>query len=88
MEQPGITFCSVSYPNLPEDIMKTTNTCYVRLHGVPKLFYSGYGESQLQHIRDNILAGRFEKAFVYFNNTASNEGVLNAVDFKNIVQQP
>lgn len=88
LAQAGITFCSVSYPNLPEDIMKTTNTCYVRLHGVPKLFYSGYSEAQLEHLHDNILAGGFEKAFVYFNNTASNEGVLNAMAFKSIVQQP
>ena len=88
LAQAGITFCSVSYPNLPEDIMKTTNTCYVRLHGVPKLFYSGYGDEQLKYLRDNILAGGFEKAFVYFNNTASNEGVLNAMDFKNHVLQP
>jgi uncharacterized protein YecE (DUF72 family) len=31
-----ITFCSISYPELPDDIIKTTDTLYYRFHGVPQ----------------------------------------------------
>jgi uncharacterized protein YecE (DUF72 family) len=78
----NISFCSISHPSLPATIVANTSTVYVRMHGVPKMFYSGYGPKQLQQLHDDILKKRgVRQAFVYFNNTAGVEGVLNAQEF-------
>jgi len=80
----GITFCSVSYPNLPTEVMATTSTGYVRLHGTPRLFYSEYSEAELEGLHNELLAQNFTEAFVYFNNTASEAAIENAIFFKSL----
>src|SRR5436190_9997108 len=54
----NITFCSVSHPAMPGTIIANTATMYVRLHGVPKMFYSGYTEEQLEQLYRSILKKR------------------------------
>ncbi|RZK12277.1 MAG: DUF72 domain-containing protein [Flavobacterium sp.] len=79
----NITFCSVSYPNLPNDIIQTNEIGYVRFHGVPKLFYSSYNDEELKQVADFLFSNaEFKKTFVYFNNTASVAGILNAIELK------
>ena len=81
-----IIFCNVSYPKLPNDIVNTTTTAYIRLHGVPKLFYSGYNDAQLQQMTNSILENSaIDSAYIYFNNTASSEGILNALVLKKFI---
>ncbi len=78
-----LIFCSVSYPNLPNAIIATTLTGYVRLHGDPKLFYSEYSEAELSKICNELeRARKIKTAFIYFNNTASTAGILNALAIK------
>ena len=80
----NITFCSVSYDKLPSDLIETNSIGYVRLHGVPRLFYSEYAQSELQKLHDDIRKYSFNEIFVYFNNTASEAGILNAVEMKKL----
>ena len=80
-EQNKITFCSVSYPGLPEDILTSFPLTYVRLHGNKKLFYSSYSSEELEHIKKQL---EHKSGFIYFNNTASEAGILNALEFKGI----
>jgi len=75
----NITFCSVSHPQLPETIFYKSPLIYIRLHGTPKMFYSGYSPEQLNDIKNKT---KGKNAFVYFNNTAGEEGILNALEFK------
>ncbi len=82
LHEHGVVFCNVSYPTLPEEIVRTDNIGYVRLHGVPKLFYSGYSIEYLADLHDQITGQGWEKSFVYFNNTASESGIFNALEFK------
>lgn len=82
----NVIFCNVSYPGLPENIIATTNTGYVRLHGNRKLFYSGYETAELESLSAGTIAAGWKKAFVYFNNTASVEGIRNALAFREIVK--
>jgi uncharacterized protein YecE (DUF72 family) len=80
-----ITFCSVSHPNLPATIVENTSTVYIRLHGVPKMFYSGYTEADLQKIKTTIAKKiKIKDGFVFFNNTADDEGILNALQFQQL----
>ncbi|MBS7253535.1 DUF72 domain-containing protein [Flavobacterium branchiicola] len=78
----NITFCSVSYPKLPKTIFKDFPLIYIRLHGIPKLFYSSYSPEELLEIKNEIAS---KSAFIYFNNTASEAGILNALEMKRIV---
>jgi uncharacterized protein YecE (DUF72 family) len=77
----NITFCSVSYPNLPRTVFTDFPLVYVRFHGIPKLFYSSYDTPQLLQIKAEISS---KSGFVYFNNTASEAGILNALEFNQI----
>ena len=82
----GITFCSVSYPMLSDDIITTSDIGYLRLHGVPNLFYSGYDEQQLSDYLTAINNNEnIKEFFVYFNNTASVEGINNALALRGLV---
>lgn len=76
-----ITFCSVSHPQLPETFFTDSDLIYIRLHGNTKMFYSSYSKEELRKITDSA-AGK--KAFIYFNNTASTAGILNALEMKNL----
>jgi len=79
----NLVFCSVNYPKLPTTIIETASTGYVRLHGNPKLFYSEYSSGELNKIYDKIYrANKLKEVFIYFNNTASTAGILNALTFK------
>ncbi|EJL64737.1 DUF72 domain-containing protein [Flavobacterium sp. CF136] len=80
----NITFCSVSHPQLPETIFYKSPLIYIRLHGTPKMFYSGYSPEQLNDIKNKT---KGKNAFVYFNNTAGEEGILNALEFKKIINR-
>lgn len=77
--QHNLIFCSVNYPKLPTDIIATTEIAYVRMHGNPRLFYSEYSGAELQVMMQELKAQGFKNAFVYFNNTASQAGILNAL---------
>jgi len=74
--QAGLTFCSVSYPGLPEDNIVTSNIFYKRMHGVPELFKSSYDEATLTSLAEAIPEDK--TAFIYFNNTMYEAGYSNA----------
>ena len=79
LSQKHIIFCSVSHPTLPATIIANTETIYVRLHGNIKMFYSNYSTEQLNDLYKTVInENKIKEAFIYFNNTASNAGILNA----------
>lgn len=80
----NITMCSVSHPNLPKTIFTDASLIFVRLHGRPKMFYSEYTKEELLKLKDIILKSSAERIFVYFNNTASTAGILNALEMKKL----
>lgn len=74
-----ITFCSVSFPGLPEDIIINTATPYYRFHGVPKLYYSMYTNTFLNQVATKFLQDKkVKKGFFLFNNTATRAALENA----------
>jgi uncharacterized protein YecE (DUF72 family) len=80
-------FCSVSYPGLINEVVTAMPFCYYRFHGVPKLYHSSYTESFLQDVVQQITAHKdAEKAFLYFNNTASAAAIGNAKAVEQMVK--
>lgn len=80
----NITFCSVSHPRLPNTIFTNPDLIYIRLHGKPEMFYSYYTAPELTALKAIIDKKKNKKVFVYFNNTASAGGILNALDMKKL----
>ena len=81
-----IIFCSVSHPTLPATVISNMETVYIRLHGNIKMFYSNYSTKELQDLYDMVVNNKnIKEAFIYFNNTASTAGVLNAQQLMGII---
>lgn len=78
LERNNITFCSVSYPGLPQEVIRTSPRGYVRFHGLTELFKSSYSEQELKTWFENIKAAKFDQTHVYFNNTWFNAAIENA----------
>lgn len=75
----NISFCGISHPLLPDEVVVNTETVYYRFHGVPHLYYSAYNESFLQQVVNAIQkAKQAKQIFVYFNNTAQTAAIQNA----------
>jgi uncharacterized protein YecE (DUF72 family) len=75
----GITFCGISHPSLPGEVIINTNVVYYRFHGVPRLYYSSYNHQQLQQVADAIIkSGAVKNAYLFFNNTADVAAIANA----------
>lgn len=77
-----VIFCNVSFPKLPEMLVATANTGYIRLHGKPKLFYSGYSPETLGKLLLEARKTSWHETFIYCNNTAGVHGVMNALEMK------
>ena len=81
----NITFCSTNYPKLPTGIIEINSIGYVRFHGNPKLFYSKYASEELLEAYLEIKSRNFKQVFIYFNNTASDAGILNAMEMERLI---
>lgn len=83
----NITFCGMSHPELPDDVIRTSPTIYYRFHGVPHLYTSSYETEKLERVAANINKEEGVKdAFVFFNNTAEGAAIQNAKQFQEICE--
>lgn len=73
-----IIFSGVSYPNLPDNVVKTTTNLYYRLHGVPVLYKSSYSEKFLEELSGEVSILKIKEAWIYFNNTWGTAAIENA----------
>ena len=79
-----ITFCGISHPTLPEDIVQNTSLLYYRFHGSPELYKSKYSPQKLSSFIQKVNANNHLKnAFVYFNNDIGGSAIENAVYLQN-----
>jgi uncharacterized protein YecE (DUF72 family) len=81
----NITFCGMSHPNLPADVVTTSDIVYYRFHGVPHLYTSTYTSQELEDVAQRIqnMTG-VKEAFIYFNNTGQAAAVANAKEFREL----
>jgi uncharacterized protein YecE (DUF72 family) len=83
----NITFCGMSHPALPRQVIHNTNTLYYRFHGVPDLYKSKYDLPILQRISDEIESDAATKAaFIYFNNDIDGSAITNAFEMEAYVE--
>lgn len=75
----NITFCGMSHPTLPDEIIQNTPVIYYRFHGVPNLYSSPYSIDDLKKavniIRENT---NTQQGWFYFNNDINASAITNA----------
>jgi uncharacterized protein YecE (DUF72 family) len=87
LKKANITFCSISYPNLPTEVVKTSTVIYYRFHGVPQLYLSSYNEQELQEIADHINSLRgVHEVYAYFNNDIDVHAISNGKSLQQITK--
>lgn len=79
-----ISFCNVSFPNLPDTGICTSSVFYKRMHGVPQLFESVYSREEVDLLYGQLSAAA--NVFVYFNNTSFEGGYTNAGYLSHLVE--
>jgi uncharacterized protein YecE (DUF72 family) len=83
----NITFCSMSHPTLPDEVIRTSKDVYFRFHGVPHLYTSRYDVAVLEKISQAIQdLSEIGEAHVYFNNTANAAAIDNAKQFQELCE--
>lgn len=74
-----VTFCSISYPGLPDAVLKSSEVMYYRFHGVPKLYLSSYSDEALANVAASIQRVRgVSDVYAYFNNDIEVAAIFNA----------
>ena len=80
-----ISFCSISSPDFPDDLICTSKIGYVRFHGEGKNWYDYYySREQLEKWHRKIKESGVQEIYAYFNNDIGANAVKNAAELKNL----
>jgi uncharacterized protein YecE (DUF72 family) len=74
----GITFCSVSAPRLPDDLITTSEILYLRFHGRTRWYRHDYSAEELSQWAERITETDAREAWIYFNNDREGFAIKNA----------
>jgi len=80
-----VVFCSVSAPNLPEALVETSETVYIRFHGKTSWYRYNYSEKELKEWAKRIKKTKAKEVFVYFNNDYNAYAPQNCLKLKEIL---
>ncbi|MDO9384295.1 MAG: DUF72 domain-containing protein [Hyphomicrobiaceae bacterium] len=83
----GTIFCSCSAPRLPDDLIKTADEVYVRLHGPERWYRHDYSKPELADWANRIKASGAKRAWIYFNNDHEAHAPDNAQLMKRLLNK-
>jgi uncharacterized protein YecE (DUF72 family) len=83
----NIIFCSVSSPNMPSELIKTTDEVYIRFHGTTKLYYHNYTKKEMLNWLEDIKKANPARVWAYFNNDRQAYAIKNAKWFSKQVSK-
>jgi uncharacterized protein YecE (DUF72 family) len=81
----GIIFCSCSGPRLPDELVRTSDELYLRLHGPRRWYRHDYSRKELTIWAEGIRASGAKRAWVYFNNDNDAHAPKNATTFRRML---
>lgn len=81
----NLSFCGMSHPTLPSDIIQNTPNLYYRMHGNQQLYASAYNTTELQDFAQSVERTNAKQAFIYFNNDIGASAIFNARELIDIV---
>ncbi|MFL6514865.1 MAG: DUF72 domain-containing protein [Chthoniobacterales bacterium] len=84
-EKRGLTFCSVSSPRLPSDLITTNERIYVRFHGTSRWYRHDYSADELSQWAEKIQASGAKEAWIYFNNDREGFAIHNARKLRDLL---
>ncbi|QOG22974.1 MULTISPECIES: DUF72 domain-containing protein [Bradyrhizobium] len=84
----GIIFCSCSGPRLPDELIRTANEVYVRLHGPQRWYRHDYSDEELREWAKRIKASGAKHSWVYFNNDYDARAPANAKTLYRLLSAP
>ena len=64
----GAIFCSCSGPRLPDELIRTADDVYLRMHGPQRWYRHNYSKAELSKWADRIKASGAKRVWIYFNN--------------------
>jgi uncharacterized protein YecE (DUF72 family) len=83
--QAGAIFCSCSGPKLPDELIRTADDIYLRLHGPERWYRHNYSKDELAKWADRIKAAGAKRAWIYFNNDNDGYAPKNAVTLRRLL---
>jgi len=88
LKQAKISFASISYPGLPNELTVTAPLFYRRFHGDPVLYTSSYPSEELVQTAMNTIRNQdIHEAFFFFNNDVNGSAFENAAYLKRILSE-
>jgi len=81
----GIIFCSCSGPRLPDELIRTADDVYIRLHGPKRWYRHDYSKSELTTWATRIEASRAKRFWIYFNNDNEAHAPKNATALRRML---
>ena len=81
----GIIFCSCSGPRLPDELVRTADEVYIRLHGPKRWYRHDYSKAELAVWAERIRASGAKRAWVYFNNDNDAHAPRNALTLRRML---
>ncbi len=82
----GIIFCSCSGPRLPDELIRTADEVYVRLHGPTRWYRHDYSKQELEEWANRIKASGAKRIWIYFNNDNDAYAPKNAITLRRILK--
>jgi uncharacterized protein YecE (DUF72 family) len=83
----GTIFCSCSGPRLPDELVRTADEVYLRLHGPKHWYRHNYSREELTTWVDKIKASGAKRVWVYFNNDNEAHAPRNAATMRRLLQK-
>jgi uncharacterized protein YecE (DUF72 family) len=83
--QTGTIFCSCSGPRLPDELVRTADDVYLRLHGPDRWYRHNYSMDELTTWAQRIRRSGAKRAWVYFNNDHEAHAPRNAAAMRQLL---
>jgi uncharacterized protein YecE (DUF72 family) len=84
----NISFCGMSHPQLPSNVIHNSDLLYYRFHGNEQLYASKYSEDSLQAFVKELHGYKtLKETYVFFNNDINTNAIYNAKDLKMMIKK-
>ena len=88
LKESEVIFCSVSSADLPDDLVITSNTAYVRFHGIgAEKYHYLYSNPELNEWAGKLNESNSKRVFCYFNNDYNANAPVNCEMLQEIIDK-
>lgn len=82
-----ISFCGMSHPSLPKDMVNNADLFYYRFHGDENLYASLYSLNSLSEFSKELKQqNNIKEAYVFFNNDINTNAITNARQLQELIK--